>query len=58
MRGKFDVVIMSEVLYNREYYPGLLDMIKHCLDDSVADPLVLIATKTFYFGLGGGRFEL
>ena len=50
---------MSEVLYNREYYPGLLDMVKHCLDDSAeAEPLVLIATKTFYFGLGGGRFEL
>lgn len=49
---------MSEVLYNQDYYPGLFDLVKHCLDDSLEEPLVLIATKTFYFGLGGGRYEL
>ena len=48
---------MSEVLYNQQYYVGLFDLVKHCLT-GVADPCVIIGTKTFYFGLGGGRFEL
>ena len=48
---------MSEVLYNQQYYPHLFDLVKHCLF-GVDNPIVIIATKTFYFGLGGGRYEL
>lgn len=47
---------MSEVLYNQEYYAHLFDLTKHCLRGS--DSKIFIATKTYYFGLGGGRFEL
>ncbi len=48
---------MSEVLYNQDYYPGLFELVNHCTS-GVANPKVIIATKTYYFGLGGGRFEL
>jgi hypothetical protein len=47
---------MSEVLYNTEYYPHLFDLTKACLASE--DSKVIIATKTYYFGLGGGKFEL
>lgn len=47
---------MSEVLYNTQYYPHLFDLTKACLASE--DSKVIIATKTYYFGLGGGRFEL
>ena len=48
---------MSEVLYNTAYYPSLLDIVKHCTE-GVEDSRVIIGTKTFYFGLGGGKYEL
>lgn len=57
MKGAFDIIIMSEVLYNQQYYNQLFDLVKHC-QMGVSNPQVIIATKTFYFGLGGGRFEL
>ena len=47
---------MSEVLYNTQYYPHLFDLTNACLASE--DSKVIIATKTYYFGLGGGRFEL
>ncbi len=51
----FDVVIMSETLYNIEYYPSLFNLIDQCL---TPNGVVIVGTKTFYYGLGGGQFEL
>jgi predicted nicotinamide N-methyase len=51
----FDVILMSETLYNTAYYDSLVSFISHCL--SAEGGLVIIGTKTFYFGLGGGTFE-
>lgn len=47
---------MSETLYNINYYDSLVECIDHCLKDS-PEALVIIGTKTFYFGLGGGYYE-
>lgn len=30
-KHSFDVVIMAETLYNKEYYMGLLKLIENCL---------------------------
>lgn len=47
----FDVILASEVLYNEEYYDDLM----HVLDTLLApDGVCVIATKRFYFGVGGG----
>jgi hypothetical protein len=46
---------MSETLYNTSYYPSLLTYIDAAL--SPEGGLVVIGTKTFYFGLGGGFFQ-
>ena len=51
----FDVILMSETLYNTAYYDSLVSCISHCL--SKDGGLVIIGTKTLYFGLGGGTFE-
>jgi len=52
---------MCEVLYNKEYYESLLQMIDHCLkrpvEGEAESPQVLIGTKTFYYGLGGGFWD-
>ena len=40
---------MSETLYNTEYYPSLLNVIENTLKE---DGIVIIGSKTFYFGLG------
>jgi len=45
---------MSETLYNRDYYPSLLQAIRHTLKE---EGKVIIGTKTFYYGLGGGFYE-
>lgn len=45
---------MSETLYNTEYYPSLLNVIENTLKE---DGIVIIGSKTFYFGLGGGLYE-
>jgi hypothetical protein len=45
---------MSETLYNTEYYESLVAMIDKTLKK---DGVVIIGSKTFYFGLGGGFFE-
>ena len=48
---------MSETLYNVNYYPTLFNAINLWLShDSNAQ--VIIGTKTYYFGLGGGLHEL
>ena len=50
----FDVILMSETLYNTAYYDSLLAIIDRALSRT---GLVVIGTKTFYFGLGGGQYE-
>ena len=47
---------MSETLYNTNYYDSLLSFIDFCLSKSESS-LVIVATKTFYYGLGGGYYE-
>lgn len=51
---KFDIILMSETLYNTSYYESLVSVIDRTLKQ---DGQVIIGTKTFYFGLGGGHFE-
>ncbi|CDW82488.1 UNKNOWN [Stylonychia lemnae] len=55
-QGKFDLILMSETLYNINYYDQLVQFIDLCLSNE-PNSMVLIGTKTFYFGLGGGYFE-
>ena len=50
----FDVVLMSETLYNTSYYPSLVSLLDKVTG---ADSLIIIGTKTFYYGLGGGFFQ-
>ena len=57
LKGKFNVILMSETLYNVDYYTSLFDFIEHCLVDD-ANSEVIVGTKTYYFGLGGGYYEL
>ena len=45
---------MSETLYNTSYYPSLLALIETW---STLNALVIIGTKTLYYGLGGGTYE-
>ncbi len=58
LKEKFDLIVMAEILsetlYNTEYYESLLETIRHCLKP---DGRILCATKTLYYGLGGGLYE-
>ena len=47
---------MSETLYNTQYYESLLKCIDYCLCSN-EDSQIIIGTKTFYYGLGGGYYE-
>ena len=55
LKGKFDIIIMCETLYNNQYYQSLLDFINYVRKDDSCK--VLIGTKTFYYGLGGGFYD-
>ena len=55
LKAKFDIIIMCETLYNKEYYQSLLDFINYIKKDDQSK--VLIGTKTFYYGLGGGFYD-
>ena len=57
LHGTIDIIVMSETLYNVSYYPTLFNAINLWLSQ---DPgaQVIIGTKTYYFGLGGGLHEL
>ena len=50
----FDIVLMSETLYNTSYYPSLVALLDKVTG---AESLIVIGTKTFYYGLGGGYFQ-
>jgi hypothetical protein len=47
----FDLMLTSETIYNTDYYGKLCALISRCLKP---DGLCLLATKRFYFGVGGG----
>lgn len=48
---KFDIILTSETIYNPAYYPVLHETLKKML---APDGLVYLATKSHYFGVGGG----
>lgn len=47
----FDIIVTSETLYNIYSQKIVYDLMKHCIKD---DGIVLVASKTYYFGVGGG----
>ncbi|XP_045448372.1 histidine protein methyltransferase 1 homolog [Melitaea cinxia] len=53
---KFDIILTSETLYNPSNYNKLISLFKDRLSDN-GD--IFIASKTYYFGVGGGtrQFE-
>lgn len=53
---KFDLILTSETIYNVENQSKLVSIFKNCLK---REGEVLVAAKTFYFGVGGGlrQFE-
>ena len=51
---KFDLIIMCETLYNKDYYQSLVDVITA---RSAPNAVVLIGTKSFYYGLSGSYFD-
>ena len=55
LHQKFDLILMSEVLYNEVYYQSLFDLVGHVMRPGCA---IIIGTKTFYYGLGGGFFAV
>lgn len=48
---KYDVIFTSETIYNTAYYPALHEALHRLL---AKDGLVYVATKSHYFGVGGG----
>ncbi|XP_008280611.1 histidine protein methyltransferase 1 homolog [Stegastes partitus] len=48
---KFDIIFTSETIYNTAYYPVLHETLHKLL---APDGLVYLATKSHYFGVGGG----
>ncbi|XP_054654773.1 histidine protein methyltransferase 1 homolog [Dunckerocampus dactyliophorus] len=48
---KYDIIMTSETIYNTAYYPALHDTLHKLL---AAHGVVYLATKSHYFGVGGG----
>ncbi|KAK2824263.1 hypothetical protein Q5P01_021438 [Channa striata] len=48
---KYDIIFTSETIYNTAYYPVLHETLHKLL---APDGLVYLATKSHYFGVGGG----
>lgn len=48
---KYDIIFTSETIYNPAYYPVLHETLDKLL---APDGLVYLATKSHYFGVGGG----
>ncbi|XP_039995432.1 histidine protein methyltransferase 1 homolog [Xiphias gladius] len=48
---KYDIILTSETIYYTGYYPALHDTLHKLL---APDGLVYLATKSHYFGVGGG----
>lgn len=51
---KFDLILSADTLYNVEYYSRLHNTIADSLSDK---GVCLIASKRFYFGVGGGTTD-
>ncbi|XP_055917499.1 histidine protein methyltransferase 1 homolog [Eupeodes corollae] len=53
---KFDIILTSETIYNPDNQQKLLDTLDAKLSE---DGIILLAAKTYYFGVGGGlrQFE-
>ncbi|CAG8776976.1 14537_t:CDS:2, partial [Cetraspora pellucida] len=49
---KYDIILSSETIYNLNSIPKLYNVIKHAL--KYPNGVAYIATKTIYFGVGGG----
>ncbi|XP_066535809.1 histidine protein methyltransferase 1 homolog [Hoplias malabaricus] len=52
-RPQYDIIFTSETIYNTDYYPSLHDVFHKLLAE---DGVVYLATKTHYFGVGGGLY--
>ena len=50
-RGAYDVVLTAETIYDPAGHKALLELANHCL---AAGGVALVATKSHYFGVGGG----
>ncbi|XP_034754225.1 histidine protein methyltransferase 1 homolog [Etheostoma cragini] len=48
---KYDIILTSETIYNTAYYPSLHETLHKLL---AREGLVYLATKSHYFGVGGG----
>lgn len=48
---KYDLILSCETIYNSDNYSKLLKVIENSL---ATDGKVLIAAKSYYFGVGGG----
>nr|XP_046257542.1 histidine protein methyltransferase 1 homolog [Scatophagus argus] len=48
---KYDIILTSETIYNTAYYPALHETLHNLL---APGGLVYLATKSHYFGVGGG----
>ncbi|XP_058507854.1 histidine protein methyltransferase 1 homolog [Solea solea] len=48
---KYDIIVTSETIYNTAYYTALHETLHKLL---APDGLVYVATKSHYFGVGGG----
>jgi len=55
LKGKFDLILMCETLYNQNYYESLMGLIEHSLKKPSGR--VIVGSKTFYFGFGGGFYD-
>ena len=55
---KYDLILTSETIYNVDNQAKLMDIFKNCLkcrgDGEESSGEVLVAAKSFYFGVGGG----
>lgn len=52
---KFHLILSAETIYTKENCSLLLDLVVNCLSE---DGLVILATKRYYFGVGGGSSDL
>ncbi|XP_036430033.1 histidine protein methyltransferase 1 homolog [Colossoma macropomum] len=50
---KYDIIFTSETIYNTDYYPSLHNVFHELLAE---DGVVYLATKSHYFGVGGGLY--
>ncbi|KAL7877763.1 hypothetical protein SRHO_G00044060 [Serrasalmus rhombeus] len=50
---KYDIIFTSETIYNTDYYPSLHNVFHKLLAE---DGVVYLATKSHYFGVGGGLY--